>query len=107
MYGELYLVGGRPEGTVGVIAHRESLVQLVSHGFIVWGESSSRGVEVSAKHSDCASGVNCGCERDRVGAVGVPQDFGHDVWGGGGHADWVLMFEREKARGEKATICCG
>ena len=95
MYGEIYLVWGRSEGAMRVVSHGEGLVQLVSHGLIVWGVSSGRGVEIGAEHSGGSFSIDRRSERKWIGAVGILEDFCHDVWGSGGHANRVLMFEGE------------
>src|SRR5207302_621737 len=106
VYGEVNLVWGRSEGAVWVVSHGKGLIKLVSHCFIVWGVSSGGGVEVSAEHCDSSFGVNSGGKGIRIGAVGVQKDLGHNVRGGGGHADRVLIFEGEETAGEEATLCC-
>ena len=106
MYGEVTLVWGGSEGAVCIVSHREGLIKLVSHCLIIWGVSSGGGVEVSAEHSDSSIGVNSGGEGIRIGAIGSPRDLGHNVWGGGGHADRVLMFKGEEAGGKEVTLYC-
>src|SRR5205807_963404 len=79
VYGEVDLVWGRSKGAMGVVSYREGLVQFVSHGFIVWGISSSGGVEVSAEQSESSSRVDRGGEGVGIGAVSISKDFSHDV----------------------------
>ena len=90
--GKVDLVWGRSEGAMRVVSHGKGLVQLVSHGLIIRGVSSGGGVEVGAEHSDGSFSVDRRGERKWVGAVGIPEDFCHDVRGGGSHADRVLML---------------
>ena len=94
-YGKVDLVWGGSEGAVRVVSHGKGLIQLVSHGLIVRGVSSGRGVEVGTEYSNGSFSVDRRGERKWIGAVGIPEDFRHDVWGGGSHADRVLMFQGE------------
>ena len=103
--GQLYIIGSRAKGSKGVIPNRERLVELKGHGLIVGCVGSSRSMNVVCRKGEGSAGVDCRRERDWVRACRLPEEGGHQIRGGGGYIEGILMWERVGAGGEETSHC--
>ena len=103
--GQLYIVGSWAEGSERVVPNRERLVELKGHGLIVGCVGSSRGMNIVCRKGESSTGVNRRREGDWVRACRLPEEGGHQIRGGGGYIEGILMWERVGAGGEETSHC--
>ena len=97
--GELDIVRRWPEREERVIPNGEGLVEFVGHRLIIWRVGCGRSVEVVAGEREDTTRVDSGREGYGVGAVGLFEERGHNVGGGGDNVESILMGELGGARG--------
>ena len=91
MDGQLGLVGGKPEGEPGGLAHREGLVESGSNGIEEGGVGCCRSLDVGDDHRYSPTGVDFHCEPKRKLTVVGTEEGSNSVGKGSGDVFFLGM----------------